>query len=335
MPNLLLTESCVRHCPYCFAKQYMENESNQNTLTKENVLYVADFLKRSDFSSISLLGGEPLIHPQVSDYIDYLLNMDFYITIFTSGIMPTSKYKSFVDRILGLTEEYNNKLSFVVNVNEPRFSPKSELEKVYKFLSDLGDLCSLSFNIYRLDYNLDFLIEYILKYGLRRRVRFGIANPIPGVANEYIHPKDFKKVGSSLIKALESLYDHGIVPNLDCGFPLCMFDNEGIGKLYKYTNNSLSFHECGPTFDIGPDLSCWSCFPLSNVHKVSLKDFENYEAIYDYFDKIHQEYRKRIRGIYKECDQCRNYNNSICSGGCLAHILNRFHEEGSIRQINI
>lgn len=332
MANLLLTEVCVRKCPYCFAKQYMEGVEDRSAITKDNLVYVVNFLEKSGINRISLLGGEPLIHPRVAEIIEYLiLDRGFEVCIFTSGIMPSNKLEPFVKRMQSESIKESNKLKFVVNVNEPHLSSQSELLKVHNFLMSLGNLCALSFNIYRLDYNIDFLKDYILKYGLRRHVRFGIANPIPGSHNEYIAPADFKQAKIKLMDGLRKMYDLKIHPGLDCGFPMCMFSDEEIGLLYKYTRNALSF-DCGPTIDIGPDLNCWTCFPLSSVNRKSLKDFQTYDELYSYFNMIQENYRKEIRGIYQECDTCKNYEMELCSGGCLAHTLNHFHEEGHFRQ---
>lgn len=331
MANLLLTETCVRSCPYCFAKQYMDGVEDRSAITWENLTYVADFLDRSKIDCISLLGGEPLIHPQASEIIDYLIDRGFYVTVFTSGIINNKKTESFIEKILSTSQKDPNKLSFVVNVNEPRFSSKTELSIVHRFLSSLSELCSLSFNIYRLDYNLDFLIDYILKFGIRRRVRFGIANPIPGSSNQYINPKDFKIAKITLMAILRRMYELDISCGLDCGFPLCMFNDNDIGDLYKYTNNNL-FFKCSPAIDIGTDLNCWSCFPLSK-YKKSIRDFNDYEQMCSFFNDLHYAYRKELNGIYPECDSCIYYKKEICSGGCLAHILNRFHEEGNFRNI--
>lgn len=333
MANLLLTEACVRSCPYCFAKKYMDDVEDQSAISKDNLVYVVDFLEKSGIKHISLLGGEPLIHRNAAEIIEYLIvEHGFDVCIFTSGIMPKGKLEPFANRIISIAKKEPGKLMFVVNVNEPRLSKESELTKVYHFLSLLASFCALSFNIYRLDYNIDFLSEYILRFGLRRHVRFGIANPIPGSDNQYIDPRDFKQAKNTLMLGLKKMNELNIYPGLDCGFPMCMFTDEELGKLYKYTRNGLVF-ECGPTIDIGPDLNCWSCFPLSSFNKKSLRDFQNYNELYSYFEKVQQSYRSEVNGIYKECDTCRNYEDELCSGGCLAHILNTFHKEGSIREV--
>lgn len=328
MANVLLTETCVRSCPYCFAKQYMSEGDVDDSLTWDNLIYIADFLESSEEKHISLLGGEPLLHPYIAEFIEYLDQRGFMITVFTSGIMTPGKLEEFTSKIHAHGPEL--KLIFVVNVNEPRFSPKSEVEKVKKFLEQFGERSSLSFNIYRLDFQMEFLKDYIIDYGLIRRVRLGLAHPIPGSKNLYIKPTDFSQVRNTLMSVFPSMSEIGIIPGFDCGFPMCMFSDDDLGKLHKYTHGQMEFL-CGPAIDIGTDLSCWSCFPLSNFHKKSLFDFSNYQEIVQFYGNEMHLTRKEERGIYVECDSCSNYNNNLCSGGCLAHVLNGFIMEGDIR----
>ena len=328
MANVLLTETCVRSCPYCFAKQYMSDTDVQDLLSWDNLIYIADFLEGSKERHISLLGGEPLLHPQIADFIIYLNRRGFFVTVFTSGIMPENRFDEFSYKLLSNGNIL--KLGFVCNVNEPRFSPKSEIEKVKKFFTVFGERCTLSFNIYRLDFQMDFLLSYIVDYGLGRHIRLGLAHPIPGAKNKYIQPIDFHIVKDTLMSNFAKMSDLGIVPGFDCGFPLCMFSDEELGQLYKYTLGQISF-QCGPAIDIGTDLSCWSCFPLSEFNKKSLLDFNSFQELHDFYESKMQEVRQEVKGIFSECDNCKNNKYGICSGGCLAHILNNFNLEGGIR----
>ena len=100
MANVLLTETCVRSCPYCFAKQYMSEADVKDALSWDNIIYIADLLKASGERHISLLGGEPLIHPEIADVIVYLNKRELDVTVFTSGIMPDDKFQVFVNKLL-------------------------------------------------------------------------------------------------------------------------------------------------------------------------------------------------------------------------------------------
>jgi len=327
MANVLLTETCVRSCPYCFAKQYMSEVNEKDFLSWDNLIYIADFLVASGEKHISLLGGEPLLHPNIVEFIQYLNSRGFFVTVFTSGIMPEERFGYFEEKLLSFNRLH---VSFVCNVNEPSTSPKSEIEKVKRFFSVFGNFTSLSFNIYRLDFQMGFLVDYIIEYGLGRHIRLGLAHPIPGQKNHYINPTDFKIVKDKLIENFADFSKYDIEPGFDCGFPMCMFNDAELGSVFKYTHGRVSF-QCGPAIDIGIDLNAWSCFPLSGFHKKNLLDFSNYKEVIEYYSKKMDEIRAEVKGLYLECDTCKHFSTHLCSGGCLAHILNYFIEEGNIR----
>lgn len=327
MANILLTETCVRSCPYCFAKQYMSDSDVKDALTWDNIIYIADFLLSSGERHISLLGGEPLIHPEIAEIILYLNKRGLAVTVFTSGIMPDRKFVPFVEKLLSSP---NLMVAFVCNVNDPKFSPKSELEKVKRFFTAFGNMASLSFNIYRLDFEMDFLKDYILEYGLNRHIRLGLAHPIPGQKNKYIDPTDFHIVKDKLLGYFEEFEKFNIDPGFDCGFPMCIFDDAELGQIFKYTVGQASF-QCGPAIDVGTDLSVWSCFPLSGFKKMSLLDFNSFHEIADFYGNEMEKVRQEVGGIYSSCDTCKYREKHLCSGGCLAHVLNKFIEEGGFR----
>ena len=177
---------------------------------------------------------------------------------------------------------------------------------------------------------MDFLLDYIVDYGLGRHIRLGLAHPIPGAKNMFIAPTDFASVKEILMKNFFKMAQLSIVPGFDCGFPLCMFNDEELGKIFKYSLGQMSF-QCGPAIDIGTDLSCWSCFPLSDFNKKSLFDFNSFRELHEFYEAKIQEVRREVKGIYLECDDCDNNKFGLCSGGCLAHILNSYIKEGGIR----
>ena len=60
-------------------------------------------------------------------------------------------------------------------------------------------------------------------------------------------------------------------------------------------------------------------------------DFNSMQELHDYYEKKMREIRHEVKGIFLKCDSCKNNKYGICSGGCLAHILNNFNQEGEIR----
>jgi len=329
MANLLLTEKCVRSCPYCFAGKHMSDSSSGKMISWEDLIYVVDLLEMAKERSISLLGGEPTLHPQFLEFVIYLLERNFQVRVFTSGIISNELLDTAFSVLHGIPAD---RFSFICNLNNPvqTHTPLAEVESVRRFLSALGSHTVASFNIYRIDFELDFLFQCVNEFGLRKDIRIGIAHPIVGKQNCYISPDDMDQIIDRLFSYVPVFERLRIRPSLDCGFPLCRFDDEQLGWLYRHTGGASRFG-CGPIFDIGPDLTVWSCFPLSSFHKKTLYDFDSLHDVYRFYEHILKIVRVEAGGIYEECDECVFREDGICSGGCTAHILRRFQEEAIIR----
>lgn len=327
MANVLLTQKCVRSCPYCFAKKHMNDSPPDDILTWENLIYIADFLQTSEEQSISLLGGEPFLHPQIIDYILYLISRGIRVTVFTSGIMSDD---CFLKAVHHLQQFRPDQLSFVCNLNNPEITPFSELENIKRFLSTFSNLTVLSINIYKVDFNLDYAIQYINRYGLNRHIRIGLAHPIPGKKNTFIPIHKLQLMADRFISYIPTFEQFNIEAGFDCGVPLCLFDDDSLGKLFKLNKGNLKFG-CGPAIDIGPDMNVWSCFPLSNYQKKSLFEFKSIHELYDFYLLFHNTIRTESGGIFEKCDNCNYRRKELCNGGCLAHSLNNFINEENVR----
>ncbi len=317
MANVLLTEKCVRSCPYCFAKEYMTNSSVEEILKWEDLIYIADLFESSNEKHISLLGGEPSLHPNFTEFILYLLKRNFHVNVFTSGIMSEKILLKAKENLRTIDPE---QLSFVCNINNPKDSLKNEFQKVKKFLKVFNKQTSTSFNIYKSDFDLNFLIDIIKEYQLKPHIRLGLAHPIPGANNFFLKINEFKVFAKRLMSFFNNLENNEISIGLDCGFVMCIFSDTQLGKLFKLTNNRLGF-SCGPAIDFGPDMSVWSCFPLSNIHKKSIYDFNSLKEIYDFYFNMNKEIRGDKIGILKKCSSCSFNKRNLCAGGCTAHLV--------------
>lgn len=329
MANVLFTQRCVRSCPYCFAEKHMSESSPKDVLTWENLIYLADFLEASGERRFSILGGEPTLHPDFTDMVAYLLERKFEVKVFTSGIMA--------DRVLEesamvFSAAHPEQLSFICNLNDPQKTPTplAEVESAKRFLRVFGDRVVPGFNIYRTDFELDFLFRSINEYGLKRTIRIGLTHPIPGKKNRFISLADMDTIIARLFTYAPLFERLRIKPGLDCGFPLCRFSDEQLAWLYRHTGGKYDFG-CGPVIDIGPDLSVWSCFPLSSFQKKSVFDFNSLQEIHEFYQRFHAIVRTEAGGIFEECDACVMREDQHCRGGCVAHSLSRFQDEAPVR----
>jgi len=317
MPNILLTERCVRSCPYCFAKEYLK-ESKESMLSWENLIYIADLLESSNEKHLSLLGGEPTLHPDFVDSVLYLHHRKFHVNVFTSGIIAGKKFDDAREYLLKIPEK---DFAFVCNYNHPTSSTTTETNLINKFFKTFSKYISLSFNLYRKDFDFGFLVDAILKYDLKKHIRLGLAQPIPGQKNECLSLDEISSISERLRSQLGILEQHRITLGFDCGMPLCIFSDEDIGHLFKLNKGRVLF-SCGPAIDIGPDMQVWACFPLCNYEKKSLYDFNSVEEIKKYFSEQNNTLRKSRKGIFNECSNCFYFEEKLCAGGCLARMIN-------------
>ncbi len=321
MANLLLTERCVRSCPYCFAKKQMDGPSQDGVLSWEDFMYTVDFFNLAGHRHLSLLGGEPTLHPDFTGFLQYLFLRGFDATVFTSAIVSRELLAHLMDFLAGKNPA-TARLNFVCNVNHPSISPEAEIRRQEDFFDKAGPYCMLSFNIFEADFDLGFAVDYITRYRLKKHIRIGLTHPILGEENRFIDASQMKEVALRLVSHATLLHKEGITLGIDCGFPMCMFDDEGLGKLYKISRQPLRF-SCESAIDIGTNLDVWPCFPLSGYEKRSLYDFASLGELTDYYSSMMRRVRNELHGIFDECGTCPHSASGICAGGCTSYVLRK------------
>ncbi|MGN0223374.1 MAG: radical SAM/SPASM domain-containing protein [Muribaculaceae bacterium] len=331
MANILLTQKCIRSCPYCFARKHMHDAPPDDILKWEDLIYIIDFFRRGNQNAISLLGGEPFLHPDIVDYILYIINRGMHVTVFTSGVVSEKALAVAADKLRNVNP---SQLTFVVNYNNPKESPFSENEAIGRFFNEFPHLISLSINVYKLKFDYSYAVNAINKYGLQHHIRFGLAHPIPGKKNLCIPPQKMRQMAEELMAFLPTFETFNISIGFDCGMPMCIFTDEELGRLFKHMGGQVSFG-CGAAIDVGPDLQVWPCFPLSGYLKHSLLEFENPDHLMRTFAEFTNTVRVEIGGLFPECDNCKHREHGLCSGGCLSHCLNNFVNEAPIRFPNV
>jgi radical SAM protein with 4Fe4S-binding SPASM domain len=316
MPNIILTTDCQRRCSYCFAKG---NENKDQKFKMKTYLKVMEFLKKSKTQEVGLLGGEPTLHPQYSNFLDIALDRGFVVTTFTNGMLSGEKIEK-INKIIHkrkLAPE-KQKLFFLVNVNEEKDWMKNEGDLQATFMRTFGGFVDLSFNIYHKEFDLNFLISLIKEYKLFPKIRIGLAAPL-GNKNEFLLTEYYKEVAEKLVAFTDERIKNRIVLHFDCGFPLCMFTEGQLGKLFKSYMRNFRFY-CEPIIDVYPDLEISHCYPLSNVHKKNLSEFQDMGEVYSYFKKFSYGLKEKVKRLYPECHDCVHYGQ-MCAGGCLSTML--------------
>ena len=75
-------QSCNFRCIYCYA---LENPSRPNELSKEEFIDVIHQAKDLGARKIIILGGEPMLYPEIMEMVRYIRTLDMEIELFTNG----------------------------------------------------------------------------------------------------------------------------------------------------------------------------------------------------------------------------------------------------------
>lgn len=312
MANLIITKNCNLNCPYCFAQNYMSSSGNEN-ITLEQLENILTFFSNvpNKVHHISLMGGEPLLHPQFEQIYNRISEFtNFYEipkspSIFTNGI-ELSQYRDII---------YDSNI--IINVNSPNFIGKENWEKIKKGILELkgNNLITLGINLYLDMEDYSYIFELAEETRLLD-IRCSVAAPYGELKNQnrFIYADNNKQL---FLNFVEEALENGIQPMIDCNYiPKCRFTEEE--KIFLEDANIISMDWCYPALDILPNMQVYSCFGFQNP--VNLLDFNDLEEIENYFINNYTVPKIELRA---DCINCplelysTEWNSEKCQGGCL------------------
>ena len=79
------TETCMMACPGCISEDLV---NHHNSFSNKRLLELAEEMTNAGVKAVVLIGGgEPLAHPAVGDFMNYLGTHDVHIGITTNGVL--------------------------------------------------------------------------------------------------------------------------------------------------------------------------------------------------------------------------------------------------------
>jgi organic radical activating enzyme len=319
MANLIISNVCDAACGYCFAAAHMTATRAPSTpafMTAREFEEALDYLDRSGIDEARLLGGEPTLHPDFPAFVEAATRRGKRLVIFTHGLMPEAALQSLLELpaekcslIVNMSAEFRNSLAS----GQPTARRRSVLEI-------LGSRTMPGYNIQSPRFDLSDLIHIARETGMRRTIRLGMALPGPKSSNRFIHPKEYRLVGSQISRQAEQAAREGFTLDLDCGFVRCMFSDAELASMHK-NGAKVGFH-CGPILDICPGGRVLHCFSVSDRFEQPFSGGLTSASLHEAFDAQIRSYR--TAGVFSDCSACVHKFTRQCSGGCLAATLRRF-----------
>ena len=137
-----IIEKCPNNCKFCSSNScYDKDKIISFDKFKETIDY---FMVNGGIEELSLSGGEPFLHPDLSKMIAYAKKYGIRVVVFTSGIR----------RSISLSKDYKSYYEKLLN---DRLSEVDKYEKDNEFVFE-------ELNIYGLINNVDYLKNFQTNY---------------------------------------------------------------------------------------------------------------------------------------------------------------------------
>lgn len=107
---LEITQNCNLVCHHCY--ECSSRIDCKPEMTMEHFTQAVNILKELNVCHIQLIGGEPLIHSKIEQFIKYAANSFSQVEIFTNGTLLTNE-------LLDIIRECNVSLAFSLYASEP------------------------------------------------------------------------------------------------------------------------------------------------------------------------------------------------------------------------
>ncbi|HDK7162297.1 TPA: radical SAM protein [Clostridium botulinum] len=298
-----LTHSCPLKCKHCFldagAGEMINNELLER-ICKEAIELGVEL--------IQLTGGEPLLHPKVFDIIDYILENNTEVHLFTSGFLCDSeilsKLEKYKDKKLvvqisidGLEEHHNE-----FRGNENSF--KNAL-KLIKFLTSNNIQTVVGTCITEQSYDeIDKLCSLLKELGVNRHRISTISERGRSITNNLVSSGTKIKKVKDIKKLLSEKY------NSD-NFKVMYNEEQEIELNLKYIKNcgmGQTMLKIDPKGDVYPCVMCDRC--TDTLINKSLKTIlEKYSNDFSKIEKPHNKY----------CSDCNS--KDLCNGCIIEGLL--------------
>jgi radical SAM protein with 4Fe4S-binding SPASM domain len=311
--NLSITNRCNRRCDYCFARESFQTDRIGVADMSWDVFEKSlAFLIRSNIREVSLLGGEPTLHPEFLQFVDRLLDSGLRILVFTGGLVNV--------RVLERLEQIDeDRLSVLVNVVPPDTTNSYLVERQAVLYRHLGSRIVLGMNITSPAVELGFLLDLIDQYELSPYIRLGLAHPVLGGTNHYLHPRHYPEVGRRVTAFGLDALSKGIGIGFDCGWVPCLFPEGGLSAMGMAPSDVGL--RCNPIIDVLPDGWSIACYPLVSLSRKYLPNDQDASWLRSRFTR--QLAPLRAFHLYKKCASCNWLEEDACMGGCIAAAMRR------------
>ena len=325
--NLFVTNLCNSSCPYCCVNDWITNdEKSAQYMRLEDLDLIIETLKMSQIDQVRLLGGEPMLHPRVSEFIERLLEEDIKkISILTNGLGHTEDYEKIMNfEGIRWCVNVNNPITYtpeewdLLNNNLSVLSWKGERDKVlgHGVYEEQGLFqLQLSIVFYESSQDYEYVIDLARKYG-SPIISFDISHPSSSRTNVYVDLKDMTEYRNTILNFLYDCTKERIKPSLGCVLPPCVFTPREMMFIMLHVLGAK--FSCVPSLDVMPDLNVEYCSSMrGSLTSYNIRKAGKGVTLQHMFKRLATEAEKIKKHAVPFCEGCYRFDHDICQGYCL------------------
>lgn len=323
---LHITDMCTSHCPYCYA---CASDTNYAHADINTIYKIIEELSKAGIERVSLLGGDPVLHPYIVDIARKL-----YENGIAAGVMSnTMEFPQDFSEVVKYVDVYETTIHGRNAIEHDAFSNKEGAYNILmnnlRALSKYNVSIGIAVNI--IPENSDILYEMVENLMKKENIRVGyliLQRIIPfGRAEDSTR---YMLSRENLSKALENVdkihNELGIKISVEDTFPLCAVDEQYRKYMHPcewgYTKAALNGK--GDLTRCGADPR----YLLGNIFEKSIKEIWKESLLL-------KEYREK-KHLPDSCKKCALF--SACGGGCslscnshgtdgMDYLMNSIHEK--------
>lgn len=227
-----ITNACNLNCPFC-----IKNKRKVNYMTIDNYKHIINKIKDHTKEIYFHILGEPLLHPNVIDFIEYATKENLLVNITTNGYLINNlKNNSNLHRLNISLHSYNE--SYKLDLD-------TYLNNIFNTIDKIKDKTFISLRLWVGNKNTEYILKYINKRyhtninKLENNTKTKISpNLIIDTFHEFIWPdlnnNYYNEIGKckGLINHIGILCDGTIIP--------CCLDTTGVINLGNIYNEDLN-----------------------------------------------------------------------------------------------
>jgi len=264
------------------------------------------FKEAAGIHEVTLLGGEPTQHPQLSELLDITQAQDITARVCTNGFYSAS--------VGSMLSSHPALRSMLVHYEMTYHGMKGYRNGIERNLAQLVQ-AQIPEVFLRYNFHLDFQPGDVLSLAkqFNLAIAYSISSPAKGLT-EYFRHGDLHAAGERLLAFAQQADEQGTKLILARALPLCMFTEEQRKKFAHV----LDLHgTCTAAKDItvNSDLSLQLCSVMKGCRTDPVKSAEDLTVKIDALRKMEADVRK-----VPSFDACRSCDlTDTCQGGCLSY----------------